>query len=625
MKKRKLIDKIIIIMSIIIICFSMITAYRGSLPAMQQRIIHLAFISIICLITYRSKNKMICSIEMVIAALMFSAMVYILYNYKFLILNVGSVRQIDIVFGLIVLITVPIATKKSMGWPIVIISLITLVYCFMGNYLPGKLGHKGFSIYRTVSHLSLGTEGILGIPLGASATYVILFILFATFLKYTGAGDFFINLAFAVVGKSRGGPAKAAIVASALFGTISGSAVANTVGTGTFTIPLMKKIGFESRVAGAVTAVAASGGQIMPPIMGAAAFIMAEMTGISYVNIIKHASIPAILYFLSLFYAVDLYSAKRGITEIASEKTNNVKNELLQKGHLLLPLFVLLGFLLANFTAVKAGFYSIVSLIIISSFKKSTRMKLPLFIEAFESGAKATIEVCCACASAGIIIGALSLTGLGLKFSSLIVEFSMGIPWFALVLTMIASLILGMGLPTVAAYLMLAVLVSPALVKMGFSIIGSHLFIFYFGIISAITPPVALAAYAASGIAGADPMKIGFSAVKFGLAAFIVPYMFIYQNELLLIGSWLNIGWSVFTAVLGVYVLAVSVAGYYDGRNLNIVWRAIMLIVAITLISANLAFNIISIVFLVLVLIYTRIAKKKNILDDKSEVLHKKN
>jgi TRAP transporter 4TM/12TM fusion protein len=409
----------------------------------------------------------------------------------------------------------------------------------------------------------LTTEGIFGVPLGVSASYIYLFIFLTAMLEKSGMGQFLLDLAMALMGRYTGGPAKTAVLASGLMGTLSGSAVANVAGTGTFTIPLMKANGYKPHFAGAVEACASSGGQLMPPIMGAAAFIIAEFLGIPYIAVVIAALAPALLYYLGVMMGVHFEAARLGLVGLPKERLPQLKAVLKEGWPLLLPLIVLVYFLgVLQYTPVRSAFYAIVVMFVVSYFKRSTYITPARLVEGIRAAGRNILTVALACAAAGLVIGSINLTGLGLKLSAFIIELSGGNLLLALVLTMIISLVMGMGLPTTAAYIVVGTMAAPALIKMGLPDIAAHLFVFYFAIISAITPPVALAAYAAAGIAKDDPMRIGFTALRLGLAAFIVPFMFAYSPRLVAIGTPAEILWSVFTACVGVVALAAGVIGY---------------------------------------------------------------
>ncbi len=433
------------------------------------------------------------------------------------------------------------------------------------RYLPGILQHRGYSISRIAYQMYLTQSGIMGVPLGVCATVITLFILFGAFLEQSGGSKYFVDFAQLITGRSCGGPAKSAVVASGLMGTISGSTVANVVTTGNLTIPLMIKTGYSKVFASAVEAVASSGGQLAPPIMGAAAFLMAEMTGIQYVDIAFSASIPALLFYVSLFCMVH-FEAKRMAIKPMNLAQLPKKSVVLEGVHLFLPLVALIYLLINNYSPMYVGFWTILGTIAVSYARRNTRLNLRNIFNALKSGALNMMPVTAACASAGIVIGAVTVTGLPLKLSVLLIDLAGGSQFALLILTMVASLVLGMGLPTAPAYILLATLVAPALVQTGVPVIAAHMFIFYYGIISGITPPVALAAYAASGISGADPNRVGFKACSIGIATYIVPFMFVYGPALVNIGSLFAVLTSTLTALIGVVSLAVAVEGFFVKR-----------------------------------------------------------
>ena len=584
----KLCAGIVYVISVGMCLFHLYTGGFGVLTAFKQRMIHVTLIGVIAMLmpvvnkkTENGQKKGPGIIDWLLSAGMIASLIYFMSIYTEFTQRNGKFTTTDMIMGGIMVVAVIYITKKSIGWPIVIITLIALVYAYWGHLLPGKIGHKPFTIARIVTHLSLGMEGYMGVPVGAAATFVILFVIMAALLEVSGAGDFFIRSALAVTGGLRGGPAKAAVVSSGLFGTISGSSVANVVSTGNFTIPLMKKSEFEPHVAGAVEAVASTGGQIMPPIMGAAAFVMSEVTGIPYLKIMVAAIIPAILYYGSLYFAIDKYAARRGLAGRPKAELPSLKEEMKHRGHMVLPLVVLIALLVSGRSALRSGFWGTVAVFVCCMVKKDTRMDLKKLGDAFVFAAKGAISCTVACSCAGIIMGVFSLTGLGLKFSALILAYSQGIKVLALLLTMIAGLILGMGMPTTAAYIMLSTLVAPALTDMGLSIIQAHLFVFYFGILSSITPPVAVASFAAAGIAKSKIGKTSLAAIRFGLTAFIVPFMFAYGPELLMVGSVWNILLALVSSVIGIFFLASATEGWILKGRANIVERVLLLAAAL--------------------------------------------
>ncbi len=568
--------------------FHIYTAYFGVLSGTRQRIIHLTFTLFLTFWIYPFKSGSRSILDRVFSGslLLFSvaACLHIFRLDPVLPLREGEIYPIDVFFGLIAILAVLEATRRVTGWQLPVISFLFMVYAYIGPHLPGIFGHRGFPISRIVYVVYLTTEGIFGMALYVSSTFIVLFIILAAFLKETGIGEFFIDIAFGLFGRVRGGPAKVAVVASSFFGTFSGSALANVTGTGTFTIPLMIRTGFTPQFAAAVEAVASTGGQFMPPIMASVAFVMAEILGISYIKVAIAAVIPAILYYTGIFAQVDFRAANRGLKGVSGVGLSKVIKSIKSNGHLLLPLIVLIYVLgIKQLTPMRAAFWTIISTIVVSMGRRSTRLSVPKALEALKNGAVGALSVATACANIGIIVGVLMLTGLGLKLSGMLVEIARGSLLLLLMLSMVTSLILGMGVPTLAAYLVLALVVAPALIKMGVMPIAAHLFMFYFGIISCITPPVALAAYTAAGISGSDPMKTGYQAVKLGIAAFIVPFLFVYHPVLLMDGPVWNILQSSLTAITGVVALAGSLEGYFMGR-LPIILRMVLFFGALTLI-----------------------------------------
>jgi len=570
-------------------CFHLYTAAFGLFFAMKQRSIHWLLMGSIIFLLYpiskkRPENK-IDLWDWVLAGLLVAGCLNILINWDAITMREGAATTSDVVWGVIMTILVIDSTRRTVGWPLPIVAIVAILYAILGPWLPGMLAHPMFPVSELAPYMYLRTDGIFGVPLGVSASFIFLFVLFGAILNTSGAGKFFIDLAFALTGRSRGGPAKAAVVASALMGSVSGSSVANTVTTGSFTIPLMKSAGYPAHFAGAVEAASSTGGQIMPPVMGAAAFVMAQFLGISYWTIVVAAAIPAALYFFSIFAMVHFRAGREGIEGIPKEQLPRAM-EVLKKGwHLLLPVVTLIVFLALGYSAIKAVFWSIVLLMAASWMgPKEHRMTPRKIIESFIEGGTAAVEVAAACACSGIVIGVVGITGLGLAFTSFIIGLSHGILFLALILTMIASIILGMGLPTTAKYIILSTLAAPAIHKMGVPMLAAHLFILYYGVIADVTPPVALAAYAGAGIARANSMRTGFAALGLAIAGFIVPFMFAYNQALLFQGPLWRVLLSSGTAILGVIALAAAVQGFYR-KHLNMLERVVLAVTAIALIK----------------------------------------
>jgi TRAP transporter 4TM/12TM fusion protein len=476
----------------------------------------------------------------------------------------------EIIFGSINVLLILEATRRSVSTVLAYLATAVLIYLPLGPYLPGILKHDGFPFQRMVEMMYLDTDqGIYGMLTGVSATYVILFVLFGAFILYAGAGVFFTDFATAVAGRSRGGPAKVAVVSSGLFGTMTGVAVANVYVTGSVTIPLMIRTGYRPSFAGAVEAAASTGGQYMPPVMGAAAFVMAEITGISYFHIALGASISAVLYFVAVGSMVHFEALRLGLSGVAEKEIPTYK-KVFRESYLFIPVVAIIYMLLHGYSPMKAALYAIVISVVTSYFRRETWMTPQKIVGAMNMGARNTIMVAMACACAGMIIAVMTHTGLGLSFSSMIIASSGGVLLIALFLVMIVSLILGIGLPTTAAYVLTAALAAPALERMGVDQLAAHLFVFYFAIIACVTPPVSICAYAGAGIADADPVETGFAAAKLAIAGFIVPYMFVYNPALVTRGTLTEICFSSVTALIGVVVLAGGLQGWLLRKTGNI-------------------------------------------------------
>lgn len=568
--------------------FQLYTAAFGVFEAQIQRAIHLGFALVLVYLLYParlSKRKEgVKWLDVLFALLGLAVGAYVVVEYTDLMMRAGLPTTGDIVFGALCILLVLEASRRVVGIPITIVAMFFLAYAYWGPYFPGMFAHRGFSYTRIITHMYVTTEGILGMPVGVAATFVYMFILFGAFLHKTGLGKFFIDLALAATGHRIGGPAKVAVLASGFFGTISGSSVANTVTTGTFTIPLMKSIGYKPEFAGAVEAAASTGGQLMPPIMGAAAFVMSQFIGIAYIEIAIAAALPALLYYLAVGFMVHMEAKRLGLQGIPKDRLPNLKKVLSEGWHLLLPLFVIVYLLVKGYTPLRAALVCIVVTVAIAMMKKSTRLNVKDILDALESGARSAIGVSAACACAGIIIGVVTLTGVGLKIANGIVVLSGGSFFLTLFLTMIASIILGMGLPTTAKYIVLASMAAPAIMKFGVPIMAAHLFIFYFGIVADLTPPVALVSYAAAGIAQSNPMKTGFTGLRLAMAGFLIPYIFVYNPGILLIDTTpLEVVLIAATSILGAFSLALAGSGFWM-RPLNIIERLVLFGSAISLI-----------------------------------------
>jgi len=559
------------VIAVVFSLFQLYTAIFGVLDAQIQRAVHLSFGLALVYLLYPTRKSWSRSrlhwFDVLLAVVAVAAPLYIVIFYKDLVMRAGIVTPADMLVGALGIFFVMEAARRVVGWPIVIVATLFLGYAFAGPMLPGAFAHQGTTLEGLVGHLYYTTEGVFGIPLGVSATFIFLFILFGAYLEKTGLGKFFIDLANAIAGWASGGPAKVAVLSSGLMGTVSGSSVGNVAGTGSLTIPMMKKLGYRPEFAGAVEAAASTGGQLMPPIMGAAAFLMAEIVGTPYVNVVKAAALPALLYFTGIWIGVHLEAKKTCLKGIPREQLPRVGNILAERGHLAIPLVGIVYLLVSGYTPMKAALWAIVLAIGASMLRSSTRISLQDVLKGLEEGARAALGVVIACATAGIIIGVVTKTGLGLKLGSVLIDLARGQLLLTLFFTMITSIILGMGVPTTANYVITSTIAAPILVQMGVPVLAAHMFVFYFGIIADVTPPVALAAFAGAGIARSDPMKTAVNASKLAIAAFLIPYIFVLSPSLLLIDTTLpKVLLMMTTSLIGMTAIAAAVSGYLITR-----------------------------------------------------------
>ncbi|TCO76435.1 TRAP transporter permease [Marinisporobacter balticus] len=607
---------IVFIMCIGLSIFHLYTAWDGPLVTLMHRAVHTTVVMALVFILYpfsgKSSKKKPAIYDWIFSMLSLSLGIYIVMNYNGIVMRAGMPSSTDVTFGFMAILLVLEAGRRITGNEIAILAILFLIYAYIGPKLPNLIAHRGYGLKDIAEYMYLTTEGIFGIAIGVSSTYIFLFVLFGAFLSKSGMGQFFNDLAMAIAGQGKGGPAKVAVISSGLLGSINGSAVANVVTTGAFTIPLMKKIGYEPEFAGAVEATASCGGQILPPVMGATAFIMAEYLGMKYIHIAAAAVIPALLYYLGVIVMIHLRASKNGLTGIPKEELPKVWDVLKERGHLLLPLIILLYLLIKGFTPIYAAFYSILSTIVASSLKKDTRMSFKDMVDALEEGARTALGVAMSCAIVGLIIGVATLTGFGLKLAGAILFLGKGNLFITLILTMIACIVLGMGLPSIPAYIITATMAAPALAEMGVPHHVSHMFVFYFGMLANLTPPVALAAFAGAGIAGGNPAKTGFQAVKLASAGFIVPYIFVYSPALLLINTTpIGITIATITAIVGVVALGVAVEGYLFSR-VNVIYRIIMFASAILLMKPGTTTDIIGIALFLVIFFIQKMSGKKS-------------
>lgn len=578
--------------------FQLYTAIFGIFPAQIQRTVHLGFGLTFIFLLFPARRKArkdkIPFYDLILAALAIVVGSYWTINYDRLVKSIGQLETMDFYIGVLAILLVLEAARRAVGLPITIIASLFLAYAYFGQSMPDFLAHRGQDLESIANLMFFSTDGILGTPISVSATFIFVFLLFGAFLVKTGVGQYFNDLAVALAGKLTGGPAKVAIFSSALQGTISGSSVANVVTSGSYTIPMMKKLGYKREFAGAVEAAASTGGQLMPPIMGAAAFLMVEFIGrgITYWEIAKAAAIPALLYFTGIWIMTHFEAKRLGLRGLSDEEMPNRK-EVLKKVYLLIPILLIIVLMLTGVPVMKAALYGVLACILVGAINKETRLGPLDIIDALVDGARTALGVVAATACAGIIVGVVVKTGLGLSLANSLVKLAGGSIMLTLFLVMIASLILGMGAPTTANYVITSTIAAPAIITLLVpntpmelvplvTVMSAHFFVFYFGIIADITPPVALAAFAASGISGGDPIKTGVNSAKLAIAAFIIPYMIVLQPALLMVDVTIpHILWVTFSAIIGMIGIGAGIIGYW--------YRKLMWFERIILIGAGLA------------------------------------
>ncbi|WP_084783389.1 TRAP transporter permease [Bacillus dakarensis] len=590
--------KVVIVVSVFAILYSLFHLYItfNPMPTLQARAIHVSFgIALIFLLyptTKKQDRSKIAWYDWILFLLALASAGYLIKEYTAIATTRGGIpNTMDIVLAITTVILVLEAARRVTGIILPILALVFLAYPFVSHmdWMPVKMMTRPYDLGDIFGQLYLKTEGLYSTAIGASVNFIFLFILFGAFLAKSGMGQFFNDLALAMAGHKQGGPAKVAVISSGFMGSINGAAVANVVGTGAFTIPLMKKIGYSKNFAGAVEASASVGGQILPPIMGASAFIMAETTGVAYGTIALAALIPAVLYFMAVIMQVHFRAGRQNLKGIPKADLPQLKVIMKERGHLLLPIVFLVVLLYQSIPIGHAAFYTIVSTVIVAAFKKSTRMSIKDILEALDSGARQSLSVMVACAVVGIIIGVVSLTSFGNVMTSSIASLGAGSLFLTLFFTMIASMVLGMGLPSIPAYIITATMAAPALAEFGIPILVAHMFVFYFGIFANITPPVALAAFAGAGISGGDPMRTGFTSLRLSVAGFLIPYLFVYNPAMMMIDTTgvginskefpmapvLDIVLITITAIIGIIALSAAVEGYFK-TSLNPFIRLIL-------------------------------------------------
>ncbi|MEL7566033.1 MAG: TRAP transporter fused permease subunit [Dehalobacterium sp.] len=601
----------LLILSVMLTIFHLSVGWFGQPEAHLFRSVHLCLILAACFLYhplgrknwYDPIRKPLMLIDLILVTLSILTEVYYLIDPDSFAMRLAVPNTLDLLVGITAILLVLEGTRRVVGWPMVIIALVFTGHSLFADKMPGILFGPAASISTFVSHTYMEESGIYGIPIAVVASFVVLFIVFGALLRLTGGGKFFVNLALAAAGSQTGGPAKAAVISSMLFGSISGSTAANVVGTGTFTIPLMKEVGYPAHFAGAVEAVSSTGGALMPPIMGAVAFVIAGFLGISYWNLALAALIPALIFYGGLFAMIHFRAQTRGLWPVPKERLPRMKEVLNFGWTLLIPLMGLIGLLASGRSASMSVFWAIVLLFVMVFINKSTRPTPVLLLKVCENVLYSTIVVSLACACAGIIVSATTISGIGLKLSWLILDISGSNLFFTLILIMLLSIVLGMGLPTTAVYITLYVTLIPTLVELGVVPLAAHMFALYYGVLSNIIPPVAIAAYAAAGVAKSEPMKTSWTAFFIGLCGLLVPFAFVYRPELLLIGSLSHIIWAVMCGTLAVFTLAAGVIGWFKGP-LNIFWRILILAAGLLSLSPGLTTDIVSFSIAVIFMIY---------------------
>ncbi len=580
---------VIAVISVAFIGYHLYTARFGMPESIKHRSLHVGFILTLVWLyfpaTLKSPKNRPSYFDLALVAITVTVTVYTILARDAFLIRAGVATTANYWFGGILILLILEACRRSVGWQLLTLGVIFLLYAYFGRIMPGVFSHRGYTIKRIIYQMYLTGQGIFGIPIEVSSSFLIIFVILASVLERSGLGRLFNDLALGLGGKMTGGPAKVAVVASALIGTISGSAASNVATTGAFTIPLMKKVGYKPHFAGAVEAAASTGGQIMPPIMGSAAFIMAEFLGMKYIDIAAAAIIPATLYFASVFFQIDLRARSIGLKGLDKSELPDVKATVIRYGHMIIPIIVLVYLMIEGRTPLYAAFYTVVFTVALSWIRKETRIDLKGARDVAVASARSSLSIGVAMANAGFIIAVLAMTGIGAILADNIVLLSQGKLIIALVLCMVVSIILGMGLPTSACYVIAASIAVPILTKMGVAPFQAHFFIFYYACLSTITPPVALAAYVGAGLAGAKSSTVGWTAFKLALAGFIVPFFFVYSPAMLLIAdSATQIVFSAVTGLAGTFLLAVGVEGYLTIK-LPIWLRPVFLAAALLLIT----------------------------------------
>lgn len=615
---RKLTGKTASWVTILAVFTSLLHIWMNSIgltPIIERNIAHVCLLMGLAFLFYPATSKSPkdrpSTLDWMFSFICIIIPIYFSLSYERIVKSVFEPSTLDFIYGISLMILLTEASRRVVGLPLTILSVLFLFYAYFGPYFPEPFSHQGYNIRRIIIRMTMTDEGIPGIAVMVSSSYVFMFVMFSSFLRASGASQFFNDFASALAGTKRGGPAKIAIIASALTGTINGSAQANVVTTGTFTIPLMIQTGYKPYFAGAVEAIASTGGIIMPPIMGAAAFIMSSFLGIPYLKIMYAGFIPAILYYYSLYQMVDLGAIKWGLTGVSKDKLPLIKNVMKERGHMIIPLVALIAALIMGFSPIISALFGLILIIAIGAIKKSTRLSLKDIINALYESAIDSISIGVVCGIVGYIIGVVGMTGLGQEIGYTIVRAAQGQLWLTLVLCMVTAVILGMALPAAACYIITVTVAAPALLIIGIDPLIAHFFAFYFGTMSAVIPPVALTSYTAAAIAKAPPTKVAITGLGLGIAGFLIPYMYAYNPVLLLVNfSWTSFLWAFTFALVSLYSMAIAIIGVLSNkRNLPIYERILFALASILMIPNSVGSRITGLTIFSLLYVINRFFK----------------
>lgn len=613
------------VFAILVTLYHLVYASGFYMPeTLKHRSIHVTMILVLAFSLYpatkKSSRKIIVWYDWILMGLSAGVAIYMCLDYVNIINRAGTPNMADVVIGTILTLVVLEATRRVCGIALPIIAIVFIIYSLMGSKqglipidIPGIFLHRGYTWQKLMSHFFSNTEGIYGSSVNVASTYIFLIIAFGEIMNKCGMGQFFNDFANSIAGGTKGGPAKVAVVASGLLGMINGAAVAVVVTTGSFTIPLMKKSGYDDEFAGAVVATGSVGGQLMPPVMGAAAFIMADTLGMKYNELLISAIIPAVIYYLGILFQIQFRAEKLGMQGMPKDQIPKMSGVMKEYGHLALPIIFLVYMLFfSGRTVIMAAFYTIIFTIVVAQCRKNTRMSVQDILDAMVASAKSTVSVAIACACVGIIVGSCSITGFALNMANTIISIGGKSLMFTLVFTMVTCMILGMGLPSIPSYIITSTIAAPALIQLGIPALVSHMFCFYFAMFANLTPPVALAAFAAAGIAGGSPMKTGWASVKLALAGFILPYMFVYNTDLLLLDTPIAKAVQVaITAAIGVFMISIAVEGFLF-RKVSVLVRILSLVGAFLLIDSGAVTDLVGIAICAAVVIYQKTIHKKS-------------